>query len=298
MPSLTETLFGFSRPVTRGERVFFRVFEAFVAGLAVYLAWRWAFYIPRISNVVMPVGLAQYVDISFLYVGRRAFLLASLLTVLATVGFLHLWRGAYLCVFLLLHLQYVARFSLGKIQHGSNILGLTLLALALAMLAFRSPTYRRRFSLGFTYFFVGLGYPISAFCKLVGTGLTWPDGRHMAMWIHEKSIDAFAQTGAFNFNLLQEWALNHWWIATAFLVASLLTELSGFLLWWRRFRLPVGMAILGLHLGIYAVVDILFLFGIMELVLLVFPRARWIDAPLERAGRSVRLDQEVAGSSQ
>ena len=39
-----------------------------------------------------------------------------------------------------------------------------------------------------------------------------------------------------------------------------------------------GMAILGFHLGIYAVMDILFLFGIMELVLLVFPWARWIDA--------------------
>lgn len=286
--SLTENLFGTDRPETRGERIFFRVFEAVVVGIAVYVAWQWAFYIPRIAELTHPEGIARYVDLSFLLVGGRARLLAGALSGLAVVGFLRLWRGAYLGVFLLLHVQCAARFSLGKIEHGTNFIGMALLALALATLAFRAPGERRRFALGFTVFFVGLSYPLAAFSKLVGTGITWPDGRHLGMWMHEKGIDALAKTGATDLNALQQLTMDHWGLATAFLVGGLLTELSGGLFWWRRFRLPVGLALIGLHVGIDLVMGIRFLFSIVLLVLLTFPWARWVDAWLAHSANAKR----------
>lgn len=286
--SLSENLFGARGPETRGQRVFFGLFEAFVAGATLWLAWTWGFYIGRISDVVLPLGIAQYVDVSFLFEGRRALVNAGVISLLVALGRLRVTRWAYAGAFVLLHLQYAARYSLGEIPHSANLAGMALLALALAMVAFRGPGERRRFTMGFTYFFIGLGYTISGVCKLVGTGLTWPDGVHLWMWIHEKGIDAFAKFGVMDFNLIQELALNHYWVATAFLLVGLLTELSAFLMWWRRFRLPVGVAVLGLHTGIYAVMGILFWLSMIELALLTFPWARWIDAVLERTGRSAR----------
>jgi hypothetical protein len=136
--------------------------------------------------VVLPLGIAQYVDVSLLFEGARAHWNAGLIAVLALLGFFRVWRWAYLGALLLLHVQYAARYTLGEIPHSANLAGMALLALALAVPAFRTPGRQRRFTLGFTYLFVGLGYTVSGFCKLVGTGIGWPDGHHLWMWINEK----------------------------------------------------------------------------------------------------------------
>lgn len=275
--NLLEQLFDFERESTTGEAVFFKLFEAFVATGTLYLAWTWGAYILRISDVVLPLGLAQYVDVSFMFGNVLPLVNAGVISLLVLLGFFRLTRYAYLAAFLLLHLQYAARYSLGEIPHSANMLGMTVLAFALAMLIYDRPVHRRRFALGFTYFFVGLGYTLAGLSKLVGTGLAWSDGRHLWMWINEKGIDAFSKTGVLDYNWLQTLSLEQYWVATAFLTFGLLTELVAFLMWWKRFRMPVIVAVLGLHLGIYIIMNIMFYLSFIELIFLGFPWAVWID---------------------
>lgn len=275
--NLLRNLFDFDRPQTTGELIFFKGFELFLLLAVSNLAWSWGFYVLRISDVVLPLGMAQYVDIRFMFDHQLSLINASLITGLMLAGFFRLTRYAYFAGFLLLHVQYAARYTLGEIPHSSNMLGMTLLGLSVAMLIFSDDLHRRRFTLGFTYFFIGLGYTLSGFCKLIGTGITWPAGRHLWMWINEKSIDAFAKTGVLEFNLLQELALSSPEPATFFLTIGLLTELFAFLAWWKKFRMPVLVAVIGLHLGIYLVMNIFFKLSVYELVLLAFPWAAWLD---------------------
>lgn len=294
--TLRPDLFEFEKPQTTGELIFFKGFEFFILLAVANLAWSWGYYILRISDVVLPLGIARYVDVTFMFDHHLSLINAAVITGLMLAGFFRLTKYAYLAGFLLLHLQYAARFTLGEIPHSSNMLGMTLLGLSLAMLLFQDDLHRRRFTLGFTYFFVGLGYTLSAFCKLIATGVTWPAGRHLSMWINEKSIDAFAKTGILEFNVLQEIALSSHGLATAFLTLGLLTELFAFLAWWKKFRMPILIAVIGLHIGIYLIMNIFFKLSVYELVLLAFPWPAWLDwltsraswmRPLERA--SVRF---------
>lgn len=295
--NLADNLFDFDRAETAGEVVFGRLFELFVAYFTVRLAWEWGQYITRISDVVLPLGIANYVDVSFMFGNALPLGVAGLITALVAAGFFRLTRYAYLAAFLLLHLQFATRFSLGEIPHSSNVLGMTLLGLSLALVCFDGERIRRRFMLGFTYFFVGLGYTIAAFCKLIGTGITWPDGRHLWMWIYEKDVDTLAKTGGLDHNGLQELALSGHEVATAFLVVSLVSELLAVLMWWKPFRTPMVLAVIGLHIGIYYVMNITFQITFLELILLALPWSVWIDrllpdglvARLQRLARRTRL---------
>lgn len=291
--NLSANLFGFEKEETAGEALFFKIFEVFIAWGTIYLAWYWGTYILRISDVVLPLGLAIYVDMSFMFGNSLPLINAGLITALTLLGFFRVTRYAYLIAFLLLHLQYAARFTLGEIPHSANMFGMIVLGIGLAMLLFKNPTYRRRFTIGFTYFFLGLGYTLAAFSKFIGTGITWSDGRHLWMWVNEKGIDAFAKSGVLEFNALQQLILNEHWVATAFLTIGLLSELVAFAVWWRRFRMPVMLAILALHTGIYLVMNILFVLSMYELVLLAFPWALWIDRLLERTTYARLLDPLV-----
>lgn len=276
--NLLDNLFDFGREETAGEVIFFKVFELFVAAATIKLAWEWGLYTLRITDVVLPLGMARYVDIRFMLDGVTPVANAGAISVLVVAGFLRLWRYAYLAGFLLLHLQYAARFTLGEIPHSSNLLGMTLLGLALAMLIFQDDVRRRRFALGFTYFFLGLGYMLAGVSKLVGTGLNWSDGRHLWLWVYEKSVDNLAKTATFDLNALQQLVLSDVSTATVFLTMGLLTELFAFLVWWKRTRMVAMVAIIALHVGIYLVMNIFFTLAVYELVLLAFPWAVWLDA--------------------
>lgn len=287
--NLWTNLFDFDREETPGEIIFFRLFELFVIAGTIYLAWSWGQYIVRISDIVLPLGIAIYVNVSFMFGNTLPLINAGIISALTIAGFLRLSRYAYFVAFLLLHLQFVSRFVLGEIPHSSNVLGMTLLGIGLTMMFFQNPRIRRRFTLGFTYFFIGLGYTSAAFCKFIGTGLHWADGRHLWLWIHEKGIDAFALTGSLEFNALQEVALGSFAVATLFLLVGLISELFAFLMWWRPLRTPLVLAVIGLHIGIYWTMNIMFTLTFMQLILLALPWGNWIDRLLPHRAKQMLM---------
>ncbi len=277
---LSDNLFGFDLPDSAGQRIFRKVFELFIAVSTCYLAWKWGMYTLRISDVVLPLGVARYVDISFMHgnalpLWNAAFI--SIFAVFGFAGFRGIGRWAYAVAFVLLVFQYAARFSLGEIPHSSNLVGMGLLGYALGRIFFDQPLHGSRFSVGFSYVFVGLSYTFAAWSKLIATGLLWPDGRHLWMWINEKAVDEIARSGFVHLNYVQEWALGSMVLATLFLLVGLLTEFFAFFIWFKRFRTATALAIIGLHMGIWMTMDILFTLSVWELTILGLPWAVWID---------------------
>lgn len=282
LDTLGRHLFGADGPETRGDRLYFRIVEFFILGYAVWFCWDWGLYIQQnISSVLLPLGFANYVDVSFLFGHNVALLNTGLVALLGGLGFFRLWRPAYLLALVAFHFQYVARYSLGEISHGSNLIGMGVLGLGVALVAFRSESVRRRFTFGFLYFFIGLGYTSAAVCKLIGTGIMWPDGRHLLMWIAERRVDTLSKFGAFEPNVLQEWVLTDYRVGTAILLFGLFTEAVSFLMWWRPYRYPVVLLVVGMHFGIYATMNIFFAASTYFLILLSLPWNRVFDALLE-----------------
>ena len=280
--SLADGLFGFDRPDSPGERIAVRVLEAFVAFSVIDLAWSWGLYTMRISDVVLPLGLARWIDISFMHQNVLPLANAVLISGFVVLGFVRLQRWSYAAAFALLLFQYAARYSLGEIPHSANVTGTALLAFALAPLLFEDAVYRRRFAVGFMIFFIALGYTLAAWSKLIATGPSWVDGRHLWIWLYEKGVDAAAKTGVFAFNAVQQAALESHAVATVFLAIGLLTEFFAFLMWWRPFRVPVGLAIIGLHLGIKMTMGILFGAATIIVALLTLPWDRLWNRVVER----------------
>lgn len=280
--SLTDNLFGFARPDSTGQRIFRRAVELFAVCSAIYLAWTWALYTTRLADVVLPLGIARYIDISFLFGPKRAPTLAGALTVFAVFGFLIRNRWAYSIAFLLLITLYAARFSQGEIPHSANLAGMALLGFALGAAFFRERVFADRFAVGFSYFSLGLAYASAAWVKLGARGFGWPDGRHLWMWINEKAVDEIARNGVVVLNPIQELALSSHTVATLFLTFGILTEFAAPLVWFRKPRYVVMMLVLGLHIGIYLVMDIIFMLSMVELVLLGLPWAALIDWAINR----------------
>jgi hypothetical protein len=291
-----QQLFDFERPETPGERVRYRLLELFLLGWAVYYAWVWGVFIRKLPALVVPQGIARELDLSFLAGSDLPLVNAALIAGCAAAVLLG--RGARagsLLLVLLMHVQFVARHSLGKVSHGSHYVGLGLLMLALALWLMPTPLARRRFVLGGTLLFMGGGYVCAAISKLVARGLRWPSGGHLWLWINEKSVDHLSTLGHYELNVLQRLCLEHWWLATSFLALGLLSEASGFLLWFTRTRTAITLALIGLHLGIYWSMGILFDTYVYQLALVGLPLPRWIDALLASrraaapAGRDTRV---------
>lgn len=276
-------LFGDDASESRGDRLYFRGVELFLVVYIIYFCWTWGLYIQQnISSVLLPLGLAHYIDISFLFDHYLALANAGLVGLLGVLGFLRLWRPAYLLALLCFHLQYVARYCLGVISHGSNLVGMGILGLGLALVAFQSESHRRRFTFGFLYFFIGLGYTSAAICKLVATGITWPDGRHLLLWIAERKVDTISRFGAFEPTFLQEMVLYNYHFGTLVLTFGLLVELFSFLTWWRKSRHVVLALMAVMHIGIVYSMNIFFAASTYFLILLAIPWNRVIDSILGR----------------
>jgi hypothetical protein len=284
---LWKELFAFGEPDTPGRRTVRLAFEIFIVYATIRLAWTWGLYTLRISEVVLPLGVARWVDISFMFGNDLPIVNAALITILAAAGLFRYGRWSYAAAFLLLVVQYAARFSLGEIPHSANMAGMGLLGFALGVVLYPRREDASKFALGFAYFYLGLGYSLAAVSKYVARGLTWPDGHHLWMWLNEKSVDHLSKTGALQLNWLQEWALADHTVATLFLAFGLLTETFAFLLWWRRFRIPVCMAILGLHMGIYLTMNIMFILSVYELLIIGLPWALLLDRTLFRGSDDV-----------
>jgi len=277
--TLAFNLFDVHGPETRGERIYFRILEIGILFFSGRYVWMWASYIQRnITETVLPLGVAQYIDISFMFDHDVAFATAGLATVLMGLGFFRVWRPAYGGVFLLFHLQYVSRYCLGEISHSSNLVGMAVLCLALMPWVFTGGAHQRAFAKGALFFFTGVGYTAAALCKLIGTGLNWVDGRHLLMWMMEKKVDTLAESGGvYAANVLQELVLQDYHWGTAFLIVGLLSEAFSFLMWVRPLRYVVTAAVVGLHIGIWLTMNILFLSSTVLLVLMMIPGGAVLD---------------------
>ncbi len=128
-------------PDSTGGRIYYKIFEMFVAVFTIQLAWEWALYVPRLTEVVLPLGLAVYFDMAFVQNAVVANGLALALTVGVLVGVFQVrtvGRYGYAVSFLLLLILYAARFSQGEIPHSANLFGMALLAVALGVLFFKN----------------------------------------------------------------------------------------------------------------------------------------------------------------
>ena len=285
---LSEELFGFQAEETVGERLHFKLYEVFLVAFATTWMWQWGLYVQSLTNVVQPLGIAEYIDVSRFF-SPLALLNAALFSVCALLGLLRVApRLGYTVAFAAFHLQYVTRFSLGEICHASNFVGMGVLALAGAMWLYPDARERRRFVFGASIFFLGLGYSSAALSKLVASGFGWADGLHLWLWIGEKSVDYYSKFGELRLNALQEAALSSRGLATVILATGLLVEAGGFLLWFRRLRVWVAILCIGMHLGIHFAMNIMFDQFIYQLVILCFPLGAFIDRGLARSGESAK----------
>lgn len=280
--SILNELFHFERPATLGERIHLRFFEVFVCTWAIVFAWEWASYIPRLGDVILPLGLAQWIDVRFMFDELAARLNAALLTACCVTGFLGRFRPAYALALLAFHLQYVARYSQGEISHGSNVIGTAIAGLAIGTLVERTSIQARRFAFGFDVLFTAIAYASAALCKLVATGPTWVSGSHLALWIHERSVDGFGYHGEIVLNGVQQLLLDYPWLATTALTFGLLAE-AGALLGIRRSLRPVAFSmVIAMHVGIWFSMDLLFPLNVSMLAVLAFPWDRWLQSAYMR----------------
>jgi len=281
--ALARQLFDFESDESWGDIWHFRLVELFLIGYTLDYVWNWGAYIQtNISEVMLPLGLAQYIDVSFIFDHNVALWNAGLITLMLGLGLFRTWRPAYGIALLLFHFQYVARYSLGEISHGSNLVGMGILLLGIAHLLYTGASERRRFTWGSLYFFIGLGYTSAAVCKMVGTGIYWPDGHHLMMWISERKVDVLSKFGAFDPNILQELVLGDYRWGTLILLFGLFAEAGSFLMWFRKLRYYIVMLVVSMHFGIVVSMNIFFEASTYFLILIGLPWNVMLDAGRRR----------------
>lgn len=277
MSALFDRIFEFDREETVGQVLFFRLIELVVAYQIIVNVWKWSFYIVELTDVILPLGIANYFDVSMLFGTSFPFINATIITLLLVLGFSRKWNYAYFITIFFFHLQYVARFSQGEISHGSNLAGMILLCIGVSFAFVNQSDKVRKTALGLIFFFAGLGYVSAAICKLIGTGITWPIGEHLQLWIAERYTDKLSQRGAFELSAFQNLLLDNWYLATATLTFGLLSELSGFLLWFRKTRWIQAIILMGMHIGIVFTLNIYFGDYVYLLLLIGFPWDKLFD---------------------
>ncbi len=277
--NIGRNLFEPDRSITPGELIFFKLFELFVAGYTIRFVWEWALYTQiRNVEVVLPLGIANYLDVSIFFTHHLSLILAGITTILIFFCFLRTGpKWLYMVVLLLFHLLYVIRFSQGEIPHSQNLIGMSVFCFAIGAWFFPGKERMPRFVLGSIIFFIGLGYTSAFFSKLIGTGIHWFDGRHLWLWISEKSIDILSREGIYEPNFLQQLALKSTSVASIILLFGWFTELIGFTMWWKKLRPYTTALLIGMHFGITLVMNIRFDAFVIQLFLVGFPWYLLID---------------------
>jgi hypothetical protein len=273
---IESNLFGFERVASPGERLHLRLFEALVVAWTLDLVWTWAWYIPRLREVVLPLGLARWLDVRFMFGAGVSYANAALVSAALVLGAWGRARPAYGIALLGFHLQYVARFSLGKVSHGSSLIGLAVLGLALGALISADGVGARRFAFGFTVALSAIGYTSAAICKLIATGPRWISAHHLQLWIEERAIDGLSKTGQVALNPIQRLLADTPWLASLTLAFGLCAEALAWLGFARRLRPWVFGALIAMHLGIWISMDILFDANVSVLLVLGLPWQRWL----------------------
>jgi hypothetical protein len=275
---IKNNLYGGSDELSQAQTIYFKIFEFFVLFNVIHLSWYWGLYTLKITDVVLPLGIATMIDISFMHGNNLPLINAGLISVLTVLAFFR--KGPnwiYMVVFVLLHFQYVARFSIGEIPHSANLPGMALFSFAVGLIFFKERVHRYRFILGFTLFYIGLGYFSASMSKLIGTGPTWIDGRHLWLWIAEKGTDILGREGSFDYNFVQIIALNSIPAATLMLFIGIFTEFIGPLVWFRKTRPYAILALVGMHYGVMLSMNIRFDAFMIELLLVGMPWPEWYE---------------------
>lgn len=272
LDTLRKNLFEYPEETREARLLFFKLFELFIVIETIHLSWYWGLYTLKIIDVVLPLGVANYIDISFMHGNNLPVWNAIIISVLAVLSYFRVaGRWGYAVIIVLFHIQYVARFSIGEIPHSANLIGLSVLSFAVGNLFFTKSEDRFAFIFGTILFFTGLGYFTAAISKLIGTGIFWADGRHLWLWIGEKGTDILSREGAFSPNFLQQMALSSIPVATIILLIGFLTEFFGFLMWFKKIRPYITTAIIGMHLGITLSMNIRFDAFVIQLILIGYP---------------------------
>ncbi len=278
-------LFEPDRSVSSGEKIFFKFFELFVVVYTIKFSWEWAIYTQlRNVEVVRPLGIANYLDVSLLFHYNLSLILAGLITVLIALCFFRKGpKWLYMVVLVFFHLLHVTRYSQGEIPHSQNLIGMSVFCLAIGTWFFPGKNNMPRFVMGSIIFFIGLGYTSAFFSKLIGTGINWYDGRHLWLWISEKSIDILSREGVYQPNILQQMILGSTGFASLILLFGWLTELIGFTMWWKKIRPYTTTLLIAMHFGITLTMNIRFDAFVMQLVLVGYPWYKIIDRHIKTA---------------
>ena len=274
--TLWRELFDPSAPETPGERLHTKLYELVIVALGITYTWLWAFELSDRHRVIEPQGIGRYLDVSWLFDRRAALANAALMSALALAGLLGARGKLYLLAVASMHLQFAARYSLGKTSHGSHLVGVSLLSFGLCGLLFERRLMRRA-AMGLSLLIFGIGYSSAAACKLIATGPRWVDGRNLWLWIEEKQLDYIAQTGSYQLSWLQHLLMQSRVLSSAVLAVGLLTELRAWLMWWKKPRPVVLLAIVAMHVGIELTLDIAFTANIVVLLTLALPVGAWFD---------------------
>ncbi len=269
---IAENLYGSIDNFGEAHKIYLKIFELFVVYEVINLAWEWGLYTLKITDVVLPLGIATAIDISFMHGNSLPVINAILISILMVISFFRLGsKWQYAIAFVLLHFQYVARFSIGEIPHSANLAGMALFSFALGIPFFKEAESRYKFIIGFTIFYIGLGYFSASISKLIGTGPGWIDGRHLWLWIAEKGTDILSREGEFDYNFVQTLALNYIPAATAMLFVGIATEFIGLLVWFKKLRPFVLLLLIGMHFGVTLSMNIRFDSFMIELFILAVP---------------------------
>lgn len=283
MNTFFETIFRFNDTETPGQALHFKILELYMVYHAIWTVWYWGRYTLRISDVVLPLGIAQYIDITFMYGNMLPLYNAALISALLVLAFFRLVPSySYMIALILMHIQYVARYTLGEISHGAHLTAMTLLIFALGVWFFRDSTQQRKFIFGSAFFYVGISYMAAGVSKLIGTGPWWIDGHHLWIWMSEKSIDILSREGVFAYNWLQELAWISRPIATLILLSGLFIELFGVGLWFQKTRWMSTTLIIGMHIGIMMTMNIRFDASIAQMLVMGYAWSWLFDRYLFR----------------
>lgn len=280
---LSQNLFPFERPLTRGEQLHFRLFELLIALSSLRLAWQWSDYVQRLDRVIKPQGIGQYFDVTQLLGSQAVYVLTGVLALCLVLGMTRRSPFAYGAALLIVHVLYVTRHSQGKASHIAHCIGQSLLALTLGAALFRrSSLLFQRFVWGSLICFFGSSYVLAGICKLSYTGIGWPNGAHLLLWIAERQLDVVAASGSFEPNIVQRLIVSHRELGTLMLAFGLTTELLAFLIWFERFRPWMVSGLIAMHVGIGITMNIYFPYNVYLLLMLGYPWGRAIDWVLRR----------------
>lgn len=135
---IAHQLFEPKRDVSPGELIFFKFFELFILFYTIQYSWKWGLYATyHNSEVVLPLGLANYIDVSLFFDTNIPIIIAVLVSIFAIISYFRIGsKWFYTVVLILLHLQYVIRFSQGEIPHSQNMIGLSVFCLAVGSVFF------------------------------------------------------------------------------------------------------------------------------------------------------------------